>query len=129
MKNPMLFCTASADPTASGGLSLADIAENCGESATTKNPQTARSPNPSAGGRTGNTGANKHATAEPASATCATNRLPRTRLTRPPTTQPTAPAAITTNVPRYSGGPVIPSNPTRDGTRAQKAYNSHMCPK
>ena len=39
MAKPTLFMNASALPTPSGGLALDASAENCGESATTKNPQ------------------------------------------------------------------------------------------
>lgn len=37
--NPRLFCIASALPTSSGAHAFAESAENCAESATTKNPQ------------------------------------------------------------------------------------------
>lgn len=96
----MLFWTARAEPTASGGLAFADMAENCGESATTKNPQTPSRPNATTAGMDDSAGDAKQHSADPARATRATTRLPRVRLTRPPATQPSAPAAITANVPR-----------------------------
>src|SRR4029079_16882219 len=77
----------------------------------------------------GSTGAKRQHTADPARATRATTRLPRPRLIRPPTTQPTAPAAITTNVPDHLAVSETPVRDTSVGTRAQKAYSSHMCPK
>src|SRR5947209_14072872 len=98
IRNPTLFWTARAEPTASGGLAIADMAENCGESATTKKPHTASRATASSTEIRGNAGHNTQQTAEPARAERATIELPRLRLTRPPRTQPTAPAAITAKV-------------------------------
>src|SRR5215207_518260 len=123
MKNPMLFCTARADPTASGGHAFADMAENCGESATTKKPHTANRASAAHTGTCGSAGDSTHISPEPARAVRATTKLPRRRLTRPPTTHPTAPAAITENV----ASEPRPISPTRNGTSAQNAYSSHMC--
>src|SRR3954452_16824312 len=129
IRNPALFCTARAEPTASGGLAFADIAENCGESATTKKPHTPSTPKATSTGTWGRAGDSKQHTADPARATRATTRLPRDRLARPPTTQPTAPAAMTPNAPSHLPPSFTLVDSTSAGTRAQKAYSSHMWPK
>jgi hypothetical protein len=95
IKKPTPFCSTSALPSHWGGAFCEDMAENCGESATTTTPQNSKATSCTSGQRSGIKGKSRHIAPEAAKALAATRALPTRRLQTPPSTQPKKPMPMT----------------------------------
>ena len=129
-KNPRLFCIANALPTISAGHDFEEIAENCAESAITKELYTSNA-NIASPGTTSTSGYIKHTDPEINNDRKATRPLPHCWLLTPPHTAPSNPTPITANDHNDTSSGVLSviAEATSQGTIVQNAYNSHMCPK
>ena len=128
MAKPIEFWKARALPTISGVQALADMAEKCGESATTVAPQRSSKSSLTQPGASTSKGNSAQHIAERASAVAATRALPTRRLHQPPIRQPSAPIAIMAKASPDKEplpGSARPLTMIRAGVSVQKAYNSH----
>lgn len=132
MAKPMHVVIVMADPLTSGRAFCATKAENCGESATTINPQKIMIAKNNSCGKPNRKGDIKQQRPEQANATVATDLLPIFCEIKPPKRQPKNPEEIIIS----DQNEIEKSRPFNllkmerlQGTNAQKAYNSHMWPK
>ena len=97
IEKPMQVTMVKAEPLFSATAVCATMEENCGESATTENPQINRKEKNNTGGNAKLNAANKQQQKEISIAVNATFALPRFIVIYPPATHPTAPTAIMAN--------------------------------
>src|SRR6266550_1095013 len=133
-RNPRLVCRVNAVPTYSRGASSLTAAENCAESATIVTPQRTSSGASSVSGLPNNVPTTSAQHPDTAMAALVMRVRPQRSAPAPPSQQPTAPLATTTNVASAGTVPATASLPSRarslcvtnTASHVHIAYSSHM---